>query len=111
MPTQASVEPGLLEVDRMDTRQDFAAFEGEPFADSFELRRAGYPRTEGLALEPFHQEPLAEIDQLISERLAAKKERDFDTADRLQEQLRYLGVEMDDRERVWRYKYDGGRQY
>ena len=53
---------------------------------------------------------LAEIDQLISERLAAKKERDFDTADRLQEQLRYLGVEMDDRERVWRYKYDG-RQY
>ena len=54
---------------------------------------------------------LAEIDQLISERLAAKKERDFDTADRLQEQLRYLGVEMDDRERVWRYKYDGGRQY
>ena len=54
---------------------------------------------------------VAEIDQLISERLAAKKERDFDTADRLQEQLRYLGVEMDDRERVWRYKYDGGRQY
>ena len=23
----------------------------------------------------------------------------------------YDGIEMDDRERVWRYKYDGGRQY
>eukprot|EP00966_Prymnesium_polylepis_P118107 2730685-Prymnesium_polylepis.1 len=48
---------------------------------------------------------LGEIDGLLAERLAFKKQRRFDEADRVQDQLRALGVETDDRNREWRVKY------
>ena len=53
---------------------------------------------------------LQEIDSLLGRRLAAKKKRDFETADGLQAELRAKGVEVDDRARSWYIRYrDGGR--
>ena len=48
---------------------------------------------------------LGEIDVLLAKRLAFKKQRCFDEADRVQDELRALGVETDDRNREWRVKY------
>ena len=40
---------------------------------------------------------------------AAKRKRNFDVADELQEELRGLGVETDDKAREWRVAYRQGR--
>ena len=50
---------------------------------------------------PIPAADLAQIDRLLGIRLAKKKGRDFAAADRLQEKLRDLGVEVDDRRRTW----------
>jgi cysteinyl-tRNA synthetase len=63
-------------------------------ADDYELGRA----------------QLAEIDALLGRRLAAKKAREFGKADALQEELRRLGVEVDDKRREWYVRYHDGRR-
>ena len=44
---------------------------------------------------------LSQINKLLGQRLAKKKARQFQDADALQEELRDMGVEVDDRRRVW----------
>ena len=53
---------------------------------------------------------IEQINALLGRRLAAKKGREFDKADSLQAELRALGVEVDDKRRVWYVRYhEGGR--
>jgi len=64
-------------------------------------------RSDDYSLRP---EELEKVDALLGKRLAAKKARDFDRADALQAELRGMGVEVDDKQRVWYVRYhDGGR--
>ena len=42
-----------------------------------------------------------DVDTLLGQRLAAKKARDFEKADELQDELRCLGVELNDKSREW----------
>lgn len=44
---------------------------------------------------------LAVVEDLLAQRIEAKKARDFDGADELRGQLRTLGVYVDDRTRTW----------
>jgi cysteinyl-tRNA synthetase len=53
---------------------------------------------------------LAQVDELLGRRLAAKKAREFGRADELQAELRELGVEVDDKRREWYVRYHDGRR-
>ena len=56
------------------------------------------------------EEQIESVDRLLGRRLAAKRARDFDLADALQAELRALGIEVDDKARLWYVRYhDGGR--
>ena len=55
-------------------------------------------------------EQLDKIDELLGRRLAAKRARDFDRADRLQTELRELGIEVDDKARQWYIRYGDGER-
>ena len=48
------------------------------------------------------------IDELLGRRLAAKRAHDFERADAMQTELREIGVEVDDKARVWYVRYHGG---
>ena len=41
------------------------------------------------------------VEALLEQRAEAKKERDYDTSDALQAQLKEMGVYIDDRKRTW----------
>jgi len=49
------------------------------------------------------------IDSMLTERMRAKMARDFDTADRIRDDLRRMGVEIFDRERTWSLSQSGGK--
>lgn len=53
---------------------------------------------------------MSQIDELLGRRLAAKRARDFERADRLQTELRDLGVEVDDKAREWYIRYHDGER-
>lgn len=63
-----------------------------------------YSRSADCSIE-LDEADLQHIDELLAERLAYKKQRRFDEADQIQDELRSLGVETDDRSRQWRVKY------
>ena len=46
----------------------------------------------------------AVVEDLLVQRLAAKRARDYDTADELQFEIKKMGVWLDNRSRVWRWK-------
>ena len=52
-----------------------------------------------------------EINRKLTEREQFRMNRDFDNADRVREELRAAGVQVDDRERMWRHTdgRSGGR--
>ena len=50
---------------------------------------------------PIEPGQLERVHELLAQRLAKKKQRQFDEADALQEQLLDLGIGVDDRARVW----------
>jgi hypothetical protein len=45
---------------------------------------------------------------VLGQRVAAKRSREFDAADKLRDELRGLGVEVDDKARTWRLR--GGKR-
>src|SRR5882724_3275578 len=58
--TQARAEAGRVEVDGMDARENFATLLGEPRPDGIERGVAHDARSERLAVEPLHDEAVAE---------------------------------------------------
>lgn len=62
--------------------------------------------SEGAALEPLAE---TEIVRLLGLREGARRDKDWATADSLREQLRRHGVEIQDKERLWRCAKDGRR--
>ena len=53
---------------------------------------------------PIAPDVLARAHALLAQRLAMKKSRRFEEADRLQDELWKLGVGVDDKERTWYYE-------
>ena len=51
----------------------------------------------------------AQVDRLLTERVAAKRSREYDKADKLRDELRAMGIEVADKERTWRVRGSGGR--
>ena len=51
----------------------------------------------------------AQVDRLLTERVAAKRTREYDKADQLRDKLRAMGVEVNDKDRCWRLR-GGGRR-
>lgn len=75
----------------------------------------GFGGAGGQAGHDYHREPddrapidVAKVDDLLSQRVAAKRQRDFTSADALRDQLRSMGVEVQDREKTWRVGRGGG---
>ena len=54
------IQAGGLQIDGVDARQYASAFEGELRTHRFELRRANDARPQGLAVQPLHEEALAQ---------------------------------------------------
>ena len=54
---------------------------------------------EGRALRP---PPEEQVRALVSRREQARAARDFDSADKLREQLSRLGITLDDQSKVWK---------
>ncbi|KAL3932000.1 MAG: hypothetical protein SGBAC_011059, partial [Bacillariaceae sp.] len=50
----------------------------------------------------------AQIQQLLDDRDAARKDRDFETADTIRDDLKGMGVFIDDRKRIWSFGRDAG---
>lgn len=50
----------------------------------------------------------SQVDRLLTERVAAKRSREYDTADKIRDDLRAMGVEVADKERTWRVRGSGG---
>jgi hypothetical protein len=61
---------------------------------------AGQPGTSGVDEN--------KVNSLIAQRLQCKMSRDFDTADRIRDDLRAMGVEVDDKVRTWACAGGGG---
>ena len=52
----------------------------------------------------------ARVNRLLTERVAAKRARDYDKADQLRDELRAMGVEVNDKDRCWRVRGGGNRE-
>jgi len=78
--------------------------QGGGYDDGYGRGEHDYTRAADCSVE-LDQQDLDEIDELLAERLAFKKQKRFDEADRVQYELRTLGVETDDKRREWRVKY------
>ncbi|KAH8068864.1 hypothetical protein JL721_6436 [Aureococcus anophagefferens] len=111
----------LLERVRAKRSRDFAAadhardllraagVEVDDRRNTYRLGRPGPPRPRGhgyrrdddgaVALTP---DDAARLDALLLDRVAAKRERNFDEADRLRAALEAAGVRIDDRDRTYR---------
>jgi hypothetical protein len=52
----------------------------------------------------------ARVNRLLTERVASKRAREYDKADQLRDELRAMGVEVNDKDRCWRLRGGGQRQ-
>ena len=50
------------------------------------------------------------VDKLLTERVAAKRSREYDKADKIRDELRGMGVEVHDKERTWSVRGRGRRE-
>lgn len=51
----------------------------------------------------------ARVNRLLEERVAAKRAREYDKADGLRDELRAMGIEVNDKDRCWRVRGGRGR--
>ena len=54
---------------------------------------------------------VAQVEALVQERVNARAQRNFDAADAIRDQLRDLGVHIDDRDQTWSRRREGGGGY
>lgn len=52
--------------------------------------------------------PESEVHKMLADRMQAKLSRDFDTADRIRDDLRAKGIEVFDKEKTWKVAMGGG---
>jgi hypothetical protein len=82
------------------------------YPDGYQPPTEGDHQRQPMAEHGYTREPgdtalvdVKRVDAMLMERVDAKRTRDFDTADRIRDELREMGVEIYDRERTWRSRY------
>ena len=89
----------------VNTRMDAGEFQADNVADADRVLELFYTVFDVLEAEESMQVPAAEIEDLIAERIAARKARDFIRSDAIRDGLKARGVLLEDTPQGTRWKY------